>query len=102
MIHSWTIWFLQSYWKWFSLYSFLCIGIVYLIHKLYDQVSGMIPGHSGHEYNISLARGFPRRFSPSFTTTSAIDTTSTTSQRTSFYGITAHHEDLASQITMML
>jgi Delta7-sterol 5-desaturase len=47
---------LQSYWMVAPL-LFPAPGIVYLIHKLYDQVSGMI-GHSGHEYNISLAR-FP-------------------------------------------
>jgi sterol desaturase/sphingolipid hydroxylase (fatty acid hydroxylase superfamily) len=47
---------LQSYWMVAPL-LFPAPGIVFLIHKLYDQVSGMI-GHSGHEYNASMSR-FP-------------------------------------------
>jgi Delta7-sterol 5-desaturase len=47
---------LQSYWMIAPL-LFPAPGIVYLLHKVFDQVSGMI-GHSGHEYNASTAR-FP-------------------------------------------
>jgi lathosterol oxidase len=47
---------LQSYWMIAPL-LFPAPGVVFLIHKLYDQVSGMI-GHSGYEYNARMAR-FP-------------------------------------------
>jgi Delta7-sterol 5-desaturase len=47
---------LQSYWMIAPL-LFPAPGIVFLVHKIYDQVSGMI-GHSGYEYNASTAR-FP-------------------------------------------
>ena len=47
---------LQSYWMIAPL-LFPAPSIVFLVHKIYDQVSGMI-GHSGYEYNASTAR-FP-------------------------------------------
>ena len=47
---------LQSYWAIAPL-LFPAPSIVFVIHKVYDQISGMI-GHSGHEYNAATAR-FP-------------------------------------------
>ena len=47
---------LQSYWAIAPL-VFPAPSIVFIIHKIYDQVSGMI-GHSGYEYNAGTAR-FP-------------------------------------------
>jgi Delta7-sterol 5-desaturase len=47
---------LQSYWMIAPL-VFPAPTLVFLVHKIYDQVSGMI-GHSGYHYNAAMAR-FP-------------------------------------------